>query len=111
MVISENSLYGLILGPMVAKGRGIPLKVCFLPGLVGKEDKRIVQHAGIQQGHETLPSNMVGSNVVIINGSGQYGLILGSKLATALGNSKSSDAILKQVDDEDRLESRIAISG
>ena len=85
MVISENSLYGLIFGPMVAKGKGIPLKVCFLPGLVGKEDKQIVQHAGIQQGHETLPSNMVDSNVVIINEIVLSGLILSSKWATALG--------------------------
>ena len=31
---------------------------------------------------------MVGSNVVIINESGQYGLILGTKLATAWGIAK-----------------------
>ena len=50
---------------------------------VDKEDKQVVQLADIQQGHETLPSNMMGSKVVIINESGLYGLILGSKLPTA----------------------------
>ena len=34
--------------------------------LVGKEDKQIVQHTDIQQGHETLPSNAVASKVVIV---------------------------------------------
>lgn len=36
---------------------------------------------------------------------------VGKDVATALGYSNSSDAILKHVDNEDRLESRIAISG
>ena len=66
MVISESSLYSFIFGQMLAKGRGIPLKGWFLPDLVGKEDKQIVQHADIQQGHETLPSNAVASKVVIV---------------------------------------------
>ena len=35
----------------------------------------------------------------------------GKDVASALGYSNSSDAILKHVDNEDRLESRIAISG
>ena len=48
---------------------------------------------------------------MVISESSLYGLNLGSKLATALGDSKSSDAILKHADDEDWLESRIAISG
>ena len=50
---------------------------------VDKEDKQVVQLADIQQGHETLPSNMVGSKVVIINESGLYSLILSSKLESA----------------------------
>ena len=51
------------------------------------------------------------TNIMVISESSLYGLNLGSKLTTALGNSKSSDAILKHADDEDWLESRIAISG
>ena len=50
---------------------------------VDKEDKRVVQLADIQQGHEALPSNMVGSKVSIINESGLYSLILSSKLPAA----------------------------
>ena len=50
---------------------------------VDKEDKQVVQLVDIQQGHETLPSNMVGSKVVIINESGVYSLVLNSKLPTA----------------------------
>ena len=50
---------------------------------VDKDDKQVVQLSDIQQGHETLPSNMVGSKVVIINESGLYSLILSSKLPSA----------------------------
>ena len=50
---------------------------------VDKGDKQVMQLVDIQQGHETLPSNMVGSKVVIINESGLYSLILSSKLPSA----------------------------
>ena len=41
MVISVSSLYSFIVGQMLAKGRGIPLKGWFCPTLLAKRISRL----------------------------------------------------------------------
>lgn len=50
---------------------------------VDNEDKETVQLSDIQEGRELTPPHMKGSKIVIINESGLYSLIFGSKLETA----------------------------
>ncbi len=50
---------------------------------VDSEDKMYMQLAEIQGGHESLPPYSAKTNIVIINESGLYSLILSSKLPSA----------------------------
>lgn len=50
---------------------------------VEDEDQRLVQLTDIQQGSETLPPNQKASKIKIINESGLYALIFGSKMTRA----------------------------
>jgi prophage antirepressor-like protein len=50
---------------------------------VEDEDKKLIQLSDIQEGVENTPSHMKGSKIIIINESGLYTLIFGSKLEKA----------------------------